>query len=131
MNNADAAIVVMLVDDEEMVRECVAAYLEDEGFTVHGCASAEDALEIIVAVRPAVCISDLHLTGMNGEEFILRARALCPATSFMLHTGMLYSLSDRLREVGMTPDDVLLKPVHDLSKLVLKIKMLGAMGRES
>lgn len=128
MNNSD--IVVMLVDDDEMIRECVTAYLDDEGFTVHGYVTAEEALESIVANCPVVCISDMRLPGMSGEEFISRAHALCPGTGYMLHTGMLYSLSDTLRVIGMTPDDVLLKPVHDLSKLVKKIKSIAAAGRE-
>ena len=38
MNSAD--IRVLLVDDDEMIRDCMTAYLEDEGFSVHGAASA-------------------------------------------------------------------------------------------
>ncbi len=127
MNNAD--IKVLLVDDEEMIRDCVSAYLEDEGFSVHCAASAEEALESIVSISPAVCISDMGLPGMNGEEFIVSAYALCPYTGFMLHTGMLYTLSEELQAIGMTADDVILKPIHYLSKLVDKIKLVAAKGR--
>lgn len=127
MNNAD--IRVLLVDDEEMIRDCVSAYLEDEGFSVHCAASAEEALESIVSISPAVCISDLRLPGMNGEEFISKAHGLCPVAGYLLHTGMLYSVSDELRAIGMTADEVLLKPIHDLGKLVNKIKMIAAAGR--
>lgn len=126
MNNAD--IRVLLVDDDTMIRDCVAAYLEDEGFSVHGACNGEDALELIAAFRPVACISDMRLPGINGEEFISRAHALCPATGYLLHTGMLYSLSDALCAIGMTPDDVLLKPIHDLSKLVDKIRLIAAAG---
>jgi DNA-binding response OmpR family regulator len=129
MNNDE--IRVLLVDDEKMICDCVSAYLEDEGFTVRSAFSGEEALEIIAAFCPAVCISDLNLPGMGGEEFIVKAHTLYPPTGFMLHTGMLYSLSDRLRAIGMTADDVLLKPVHDLSKLVKKIRLTAASRRES
>ncbi|NTV48744.1 MAG: response regulator [Geobacteraceae bacterium] len=127
MNNAD--ISVLLVDDEEMIRDCVSAYLEDEGFSVHCTASAEEALESIVSISPVVCISDLRLPGMDGEEFIARAHAISPSTGYMLHTGMLYILSDELRSIGMTADYVLLKPIHSLSKLVEKIKDIAETGR--
>lgn len=127
MNNAD--IRVLLVDDDEMIRDCVTAYLEDEGFSVYSSGGVEEALESIASIRPAVCISDMRLPGMNGEEFICRAHALCPGTGYIIHTGMLYSLSDELRAIGMTADDVLLKPVHDLSKLVNKIKIMAEAGR--
>ena len=127
MNNS--SISVLLVDDNDMIRECVTAYLEDEGFMVHSCVTAEEGLELIAAIRPAVCISDMRLPGMNGENFILKAHALCPATGYLLHTGVLYTLSDELRAIGMIDGDVLLKPIHDLSRLVKKITHLAEVGR--
>jgi len=127
MHNTD--ITVLLVDDDEMIRDCVTAYLEDEGFSVHGAGSGEAGLTLIASLRPEVCISDICLPGMNGEEFVVKAHTLCPATRYLLHTGMLYSLSDELLGIGMTADDVLLKPIHDLSRLVNKIKRIAAAGR--
>ena len=124
-----SAISVLLVDDDDMIRECVSAYLEDEGFTVYSCATAEHALELIAAACPMVCISDMRLPGMNGEEFIMQAHLLCPATAYLLHTGMLYTVSDELRSIGMSDDDVLLKPIHDLSKLVEKITLRAVSRR--
>lgn len=115
-------ISVLLVDDDDLIRDCVTAYLEDEGFRVHGATSAEVALELCPRIHPVVCISDMRLPGMDGEKFIIAAHALCPATRFFIHSGMLYTLSDELKALGMTAEDVLLKPVHDLSKLVEKIK---------
>lgn len=128
MENGD--IRVLLVDDDEMIRDCMTAYLEDEGFCVQSAAWAEDALDLIAGIRPAVCISDMRLPGMNGEEFISRAYVLCPETGYLLHTGMMYILSDALRAIGMTAEDVLLKPVHDLSKLVDKIRKIAAEGNK-
>lgn len=129
MKNAD--IKILLVDDDEMIRECVTAYLEDEGFTVVGTSTAEEALEIIAGFTPLVCIADMTLPGgMNGDEFILKAHAVSPETSYMLHTGKIYTLTDELKAIGMKPDDVLLKPIHDLSKLVEKIKIIAARWRE-
>ncbi|HIJ87333.1 MAG TPA: response regulator [Desulfuromonadales bacterium] len=127
MNNP--AITVLLVEDNDMIRECITAYLEDEGFTVHSYVTAEQALERIVAINPVVCISDMRLPGMDGESFILKAHTLCPVTSFLLHTGILYTLSDELRDIGMTDGDVLLKPIHDLSKLVKRITHISVTGR--
>ncbi len=129
MNNS--AIRVLLVDDNDMIRESVTAYLEDEGFTVHSFATAEQALKSIVTNCPVVCISDMRLPGMSGEEFILKAHTLCPVAGYLLHTGMLYTLSNELRAIGMTDGDVLSKPIHNLSTLVKKIKHMAAVGRLS
>lgn len=127
MDKAD--LTVLLVDDDEMIRDSVSAYLEDEGFSVYSAASGETGLESIASIRPTVCISDMRLPGMDGDLFIIKAHALSPATGYLLHTGMLYSLSDELRAIGMTSEDVLLKPIHKLSVLVDKIMRIGAAGR--
>ncbi|MDD2364880.1 MAG: response regulator [Desulfuromonadaceae bacterium] len=128
MNSAD--IRVQLVDDDEMIRDCMTAYFEDEGFTVYATAEPEEALTVISEAYPTVCISDLRLPGMMGDEFIMKAHSISPKTAYMLHTGLRYQLSDELRGIGMKVDDVLLKPVHDLSKLVRKIRNIAEFGRK-
>jgi DNA-binding NtrC family response regulator len=122
------AIRVLLVDDNDMIRECLTAYLEDEGFSVHSYSTAEEALAAIAVIRPTVCITDMRLPGMDGENFILKANPISPATGYLIHTGMLYTLSDELRAIGMNDADILLKPIHDLSKLVKKITERAAVG---
>jgi len=121
--------VVLLVDDDALILGCVTTYLEDEGFTVHSAMSAEDALMVIGRLRPAVCITDLWLPGMNGEEFILQARQLSPASRFIVHTGSEYILPKTLLDIGMTPLDVLVKPMRELSLLSSRIKKLSLVGR--
>lgn len=119
---------VLIVDDDVMIRECMTAFLEDEGFPVHTAASAEEALTLITAVKPAVCITDLRLPGMNGELFIQKAFEVCPATHFMIHTGSAYVLTNELRAIGMGAGDVLLKPVHDLALLAERIMSVAVRG---
>lgn len=123
MNNSD--ISVLLVDDDEMVRECLSAYLEDEGFSIYSAASGEDALNSIADINPVVCISDMRLPGMNGDEFIRQAHLVSPVTRFLLHTGAQYLLSEDLTALGMKPSDVLLKPIYNLSTLVDKIRNIA------
>jgi DNA-binding response OmpR family regulator len=126
MNNTD--IRILLVDDDEMIRDCMTAYLEDEGFTVYAAVSGEAGLESITSITPEICISDMRLPGMNGEEFLVKAHAISPGTAYLLHTGMLCTLSDELCAIGMTDEDILLKPIHDLSKLVAIIKFRAVAG---
>lgn len=123
-----ASVTVLLVDDDDLIRDCVSAYLEDEGFYVQCAASGEDALELCARTNPVVCISDMRLPGMDGEKFIIAAHLLSPATRFFIHTGMLYTLSDELKDIGLAPDDILLKPVHELSTVVDKIRKITRAG---
>lgn len=125
----NSRLCVLVVDDDAIILECFRAFLEDEGFTVQTAMSAEDALRIIEQIRPVVCITDLWLPGMNGEEFIQQASRLSPTSHFMVHTGSYYVLPEVLRAIGMTSRDVLLKPVYELSLLSDRIRELAGFGR--
>ncbi|MEI6207450.1 MAG: response regulator [Desulfuromonadales bacterium] len=127
MNESD--ISVLLVDDDEIILECIGAYLEDEGFTMHYSDSGEAALKSIAAINPVVCITDMRLSGMNGEAFICKAHAICPNTGYLLHTGMAYSPSNELLSIGMTAADVFQKPMHEFSTLTDRIKAIARAGR--
>lgn len=122
-------ISILLVDDDEMIRGCIGAYLEDEGFSLCYASSAEEALDAIATIRPTACISDMRLPGMAGDVFIGKAYAISPGTGFLLHTGLAYTLSDELRAIGMTTDDVFLKPIHELSTLIKRIFEIATAGR--
>lgn len=126
---SDPQLRILLVDDDEMVRDCISAYLEDDGFTVHSATSAEEALLVLPDFRPAVCITDMRLPGMTGETFILHAHKLTPEVHFLLHTGGSFVLSDPLRSIGMVADDVLYKPLHELSLLSRRIRSLSGSER--
>lgn len=117
---------VLLIEDDELVRECIVAFLEDEGFRVSARETGEEALDSILKDPPDVCLTDMRLKGMNGEEFIIAAHGLLPSIRFIIHTGGGYELSDRLREIGMTSDSLLRKPLMELSLLSRTIRSLMA-----
>lgn len=120
---------VMLVDDDPIVRECITAFLEDEGFTVVTADSAEDALVRLRETHCQVCITDLRLPGMGGEEFILRTMSDPAGPHCLIHTGSDYQVSDELRAVGMTGDDVLYKPVYELERISEAIRRAASTRR--
>ena len=123
-----SAISILLVDDDELVREAIGAYLEDEGFTLYYAISGEEALASIDSIHPTICITDMRLPGISGEAFIREARALCPHSSYLIHTGMAYTLSDELRAIGLTPDDVFQKPIISFATFIDRIRTLAASG---
>jgi two-component system OmpR family response regulator len=120
---------ILLVDDDIMIRGCLSAYLEDEGYAIRTATTAEEALADLESFYPVVCITDMRLQGMSGEAFILKAHEICPASRFLIHTGGDYLLAKELCAIGMTPDDVLLKPVHDLTLLNARINAAARYGR--
>lgn len=122
---------VLLVDDELMVRNNLQAYLEDEGFVVTTAASGEEALDELQHCRYGVAIVDMRLPGMSGNDFIRRAIHQDESLHFIIHTGSLeYRLPEELRSLGVSPSNVLLKPLGDLNELTSRLQALRpALGR--
>jgi CheY-like chemotaxis protein len=119
---------ILLVDDEAMVRENLTAYLDDEGFCVTAVGSAEEGIRWLKHHQsesrvPISAIVDMRLPGMSGEEFIRSALHICPQLRCVIHTGSLeYVLPDDLLAQGMSAEDILHKPIADLSLLAAKLR---------
>ncbi len=65
---------MLLVEDDEDTRELIALALTRYGATVIVAESAEQALDVLRTRQPDVLISDLELTGMDGNELMRRVR---------------------------------------------------------
>jgi two-component system, OmpR family, response regulator ChvI len=65
---------VLVIDDDDSVRETLQLNLADEGFTVSGCSGGLEALRLLAAgaLSPDVILLDWHLADMNGLD-VLRA----------------------------------------------------------
>lgn len=117
---------VLIVDDEEMIRENLKAYLEDDGIAVTAVASGEEALRCLENGHSfRVCIMDMRLPGMDGNASIRCLRALCPKMQFIVHTGSAdYSVPGDLQTLGLAGDRVYLKPLLDMAPLAQAVRAL-------
>ena len=126
MSNYDS-IRVLVIDDEPAICASLSAFLEDYGFRASTAESAEEALDLMKSNIYDVCIVDLRLPGMSGEDLILQAKERYPNQRHIIYTGSIsYNLSERLKELGMRPEHVFHKPIRVLSLLVKCIKELAA-----
>jgi CheY-like chemotaxis protein len=79
---------ILVVDDDDLVRETLAASLDDAGFTTLVASSGVEALALIEAGEVVdAMVSDLSMPGMNGVTTIQKARALRPTLPCFLLTG--------------------------------------------
>jgi CheY-like chemotaxis protein len=69
---------VLVVDDDELSREVLAALLEAEGYTVETATSGDGALMRLKTMEtwPDVVLTDMQMPGMSGEELAAAVRAL-------------------------------------------------------
>jgi DNA-binding NarL/FixJ family response regulator len=80
-------ISVVLVDDERLIRAALARALSDGGIELVGEAvNGEDAIEIVVDVRPDVVLMDLRLPGLSGVKAIEQLGLLAPASRVLVLT---------------------------------------------
>jgi len=118
-------VTVLILDDEQMVRENLEAFLEDEGLIVLTASNGEDALGILAANDITIGVIDMRLPGMAGSEFIVKAHSTSPHTKFIVHTGSTnYKLPHELRDIGITHDDVFIKPLADMHVVLNTIRRL-------
>ena len=118
---------VLVIDDEPAICASLSAFLEDYGFQASTAESAEEALDLMKSNTYDICIVDLRLPGMSGEDLILQAKERYPTQKHIIYTGSIsYNLSDKLKAQGMRPEHVFLKPIRVLSLLVKCIKELTA-----
>jgi len=123
---------VLVIDDEPAICLSLTAFLEDYGFNASSAESAEEALDLMKSNAYDVCIVDMRLPGMSGEDLILQAHERHPDQRHIIYTGSIsYNLSDKLMALGMRPEHVFLKPIRVLTLLVKCIKALATEAEEN
>ena len=84
---ADHEATILVVDDEEGVRDIFEHLLRREGHAPCLCESAEVALARLEDLDPDLIISDLNLGGMDGLRFMEAVRAERPEVPFLIITA--------------------------------------------
>ncbi len=80
---------ILVVDDEQDIRDLVAGILEDEGYAVRTAADSESALSALKERRPALLVQDIWMQvgGMDGLELLDVVKALDPELPVVMISG--------------------------------------------
>ena len=117
MNKFDAHILV--VDDDDGIRELVKKYLLENNFLITTANSAEDAKEKISIIKFDLIVLDIMMPGKSGLEFTSENKDNIN-TPIILLTAKGES-NERVEGLEVGADDYLPKP-FDPKELVLRIK---------
>lgn len=119
---------VLVVDDEETVRDVVAAYLDREGFEVDTAADGQAALEAFERRAPDMIVLDVMLPHRSGLEVLSSIRRLS-TTPVLLLTARTDE-ADRVVGLEMGADDYVTKPFSP-REVVARVKtILKRVGRQ-
>jgi CheY-like chemotaxis protein len=84
---------VLIVDDEENLRQLGKHVLESQGYEVHCAGDGFEALTALKKSLPDVIISDLQMPNMNGFEFLSVVRQRFPAVPVVVISGEFSGIS--------------------------------------
>jgi len=110
---------LLVVDDEEAIRNGLSRYLQRRGYDVHTAASGGAALELLGRMRFACMVCDIRMPGLSGVETLPRALAIDGDLAVLMLTGVNDALSATSAFAGGAAD-YLVKPVEllDLERAV-------------
>ncbi len=113
---------VLVVDDEEIVRESLTGWLRKDGYTVQSAHDGRAAIDALSANRFSIVLLDLKMPGMDGLQVLEEVRKLRPEASCILMTA--YATVDTaVAAMKLGAYDYLVKPFdpEELSALVQRI----------
>ncbi len=121
---------MLILDDEQAVRDSFTDYFEDRLWRPVQAESAEEALELLETESPDAAIVDVRLPGMDGNDFIRKACLKSPNTAFVICTGSPeYVVLSDLLGLPRVSGRLFKKPVARMAELEEEIlRVIGRIG---
>jgi two-component system cell cycle response regulator len=121
---------ILAVDNSYVNLSLVRSTLEPLGFEVHTRSTVNDALKTAKQINPDVLLSDVHMPGQDGFDFIRAAKADPQLRSipFVFISSSVFVDSDRQRGLELGALKFILRPIEPLD-LVAEIREV--LARES
>ena len=107
---------LLIIDDDEVVRARLAAYLEARGFRILQSSGGKQALSLLDSGKPDLLLCDLRMPDMSGLDLIRQLRSQGADTPVILLSGS-GSTTDAVQSLRLGAADYLIKPIDDLAVL--------------
>jgi two-component system OmpR family response regulator len=112
---------ILIVDDDEHIREVVGIFLKQAGFTVHEAKNGADALAKLEKIQVDMVILDIMMPQMDGWELCFELRKYYEFPILMLTAKA--ETTDKIKGFRVGTDDYLTKP-FEVEELVFRVKAL-------
>jgi DNA-binding NtrC family response regulator len=136
-----AGIKILVVDDDEIIREVVTSLLIGEGYSVRAAKDGLDAIKILRTEEVHLIITDLRMPGADGLEVLREAIKMDPHRAVIILTAY-GTIDTALKAIREGAYDYMTKPfkmeemiirvnnAYERTLLVLKMKNLSRILRE-
>jgi len=120
---------ILVVDDEEAMREFLTVLLEKQGYRVIAAADGGQALELIAHQSPDLVISDVRMPKMDGIGLLTGIRKTDPHLPVIMMTAYA-SMDSTIQAMRLGADDYITKPFRiDEIRLVVEKALVKARTR--
>ena len=111
---------ILIVDDDENIRNTLKAILEDEGYAVDAAISGGEAIQKTQKTAYNVALLDIRLPDIEGVELLKLIRDTVPRMRKIMLTGY-PSMQNAIAALNKNADAYLVKPI-DIEKLLETVK---------
>ena len=111
---------ILVVDDDENIRNTMKAILEDEGYIVDLAATGSEAIQQTKKTAYNIALLDIRLPDMEGVELLKLIKDTVPRTRKIMVTGY-PSMQNAIAALNKSADAYLVKPI-DIENLLNTVK---------
>jgi DNA-binding NtrC family response regulator len=122
---------ILIIDDDIDVRECLEDFLSEYGYNVKTLASGIQGIEFIKETYVDLILTDFKMPGLNGIEFMVKIKSINPEIPVIMMTGYgsiegaveamrQGALSYLVKPVNLIELDMLIKTALERKKLLLE-----------
>lgn len=107
---------ILIIDDEPLIQEILATYLEDSGFQVARTDNGQTGLDMIQHDSPDLVLCDLRMPGLDGLQVLAAVTQDYPELPILVVSGA-GRLSDAIQALKLGAWDYITKPIEDMAIL--------------
>ena len=114
---------ILIIDDDNHLRESLAEVLDLQGFTCYQAANAKSGIDSAKKHKPDVVIMDIQLPDSSGFQICQELRRFSKEFILIMMTGRFLSAEEKTQGFALGADEYLTKP-FDLGELSIRIRQL-------
>jgi CheY-like chemotaxis protein len=122
-----AKATILLVDDDEALRQTLAAVLQEHGYDVTTAGSVTEALKLITAGSYDVLLSDLHMPGRGDGLTVVSAMRHANPSAITILLSAFPEMDAAAQAILLQTDQILVKPMN-IPALIEAIEQRLAIG---
>ena len=119
---------ILIIDDDNHLRESLAEVLDLEGFSCLEAGNAKTGISMAKKHKPEVVIMDIQLPDSSGFQICQELRRFSKDFILIMMTGRFLSAEEKTQGLSLGADEYLTKP-FDIQELSIRIRQL--LGRRA